>query len=749
MSKKKPDKKIPFLETTFQDILVCKKNDGKPYLEIFIQEPENIAQENLGTIAGILEITDESEESSYIVNYLISVIKKEYYSKTKRGAIESFEAALHRANLALAKLAEHENIGWIGKINALILMVEKNNIHLSQVGSAHVLLLRGKSLTDISEGEPPAEFPNPLKTFVDVVSGKLEKNDKLIITTEHIFDIFSFEEIKRSALKFSPSEFVQFLKTALGNELTRAAVLFIEIKEKEIAETELMPEKKAIFNAWSQKAFSKKSPKIHPTEKKLEDFISPEERQMIISEQDMEMGESGKEFVDKKTGHIYIKEDNFLKKDESHWIEVKFFFEENFSRFLSISSRLFLAINERVRKIFIRRKEELAIPVNLAEKFSQKLIFLKKFAWNTLNFLKIFFRFIFEKIKKLISRIRLYFSQRKKQAKIAQTAYEKPTSPILQLLPRWSRIKTTFSSLDYSQKIYAILGVALLFIAPYFISKFNHKTVSDPVPIREAPKISLPLENDKNVIRVENLNTSDLGKKISLPVNLNDKIFAIAADAVINLENKTAYPFPPDFQNLKTAFGMDDLNLIFLLNTQNKIISWSPITGKFQNNEFSLPDGADIALAKTYLTYLYLLDAKNKQIYRYPRAGNGFGEKTDWIKESFDFSDIRDMALSDNIYLAQKSAVTKLFRGKKQDFNLENTATPVLIDKIFTRPESQNIYLLDKTDARVIKLGLNGNIISQYYNPGISSATDFTVDEKNALVYFSSGNNLSNFSLNL
>ena len=170
----------------------------------------------------------ESEESSYIVNYLISVIKKEYYAKTKRGAVESFEAALHKANLALAKLAEHENIGWIGKINALVLVTEKNNIHLSQVGNAHAFLLRGKSLTNISENDPSAPEPGPLKTFVDVISGRVEKNDRLIVATQHIFDIFSFEEIKRSALKFSSEEFVQFLKTALGNELESPASFLLK-----------------------------------------------------------------------------------------------------------------------------------------------------------------------------------------------------------------------------------------------------------------------------------------------------------------------------------------------------------------------------------------------------------------------------------------------------------------------------------------------------------------------------------------
>jgi hypothetical protein len=119
MSRNRSNKKIPEFEFSFNDISFCNDKKIKPFIEAFIQEPENINQQNLGTIFGIFEITDTSEDSSYITNYLISVIKKEYFSKPKRGAIESFEAALHRANLALSKLAEHGNVAWICKINIL------------------------------------------------------------------------------------------------------------------------------------------------------------------------------------------------------------------------------------------------------------------------------------------------------------------------------------------------------------------------------------------------------------------------------------------------------------------------------------------------------------------------------------------------------------------------------------------------------------------------------------------------------
>ena len=260
MAKRKNEKKIITLESFFENILVCNDKDLRPYIETFYHEAENVTQERLGTLFGILEVSDDSEDSSYIVNYLISVIRKEYFSKPKRGAIESLEASLHRANLALSKLAEHGSVAWLGKLNAIVAVIEKNNLHLSQAGRNSALLLRNKTLTDISEGLADDESePHPLKTFENVTSGRLEDDDKLILTSEALFDIFSFEEIKKSALRFSTEEFTQFIRTALSNEVPKAAVLLVNMKEKEeIVEVSPVQEI-AKINVFSQTAFSKQT----------------------------------------------------------------------------------------------------------------------------------------------------------------------------------------------------------------------------------------------------------------------------------------------------------------------------------------------------------------------------------------------------------------------------------------------------------------------------------------------------------
>ena len=108
------------LEKDIFPVFVVSSSSLKPYIESFNYSPENINQQPLGTLLGFFEIKEYSDDSSYIVNFLTSVVKKEYYKNPKRPVSESLDSALHKANLALAEIAKHGNINWIGKLDAAV-----------------------------------------------------------------------------------------------------------------------------------------------------------------------------------------------------------------------------------------------------------------------------------------------------------------------------------------------------------------------------------------------------------------------------------------------------------------------------------------------------------------------------------------------------------------------------------------------------------------------------------------------------
>ena len=830
MAKRKLDKKIVSLKPNFQNILICKKKENRPFLEILIEEPENISRKNLGILVGIFQINDYSEDSSYIVNYLISVIKKEYFAKTNRGPVENFEAALHKANLALSGLATHENINWIGHINAVCAVIEKNNLLLSVTGTASAFLLRKNALVEITENPLEEMEISPLKTFQDVISGKIENGDKLFFTTQELFELFSLEEIKKSALKFSRENFIQFLNTALVNELDQVATLVVDVAEFEESEvSNSAPAKTPEFNAFSQAAFraskkpkeEKATPEIAPT-KSTEDTSAPIE---LSAAED----EAQADFVDEKTGHIYLKENPAPLEDPASRFSLPTF---DFSRakektaFLAIAfgktargtTQAFTRYLEKTAPKFKTKKEknsdelEALVRSNLQkemgaeevpsapekrratggemhhntsllrliyqnyapkikagaiwlwEKFVDLSILIlrwpAKFFLRTSTFAKAYYA---KKQKERNAQKSLITPEKAPAEENVETFFAKSRRGIFagkktdgaswtiqfgRLWPDFSKLKTLIGKFNSQQKISVVVILFLLLVVPYWISRWERQlSEKAPAPVVEAPVARLPLEEDKNVTRLADFAEVFASTGLTKIIGLNGKLFVLKDTAVVDTENQKEIALPADFQNPDLFFGMDDLNLIFLVKN-NRILSLAPATGKFTPNNLTFPESSDIVSAETYLTYAYLFDAKNSQIYRYPRAEGGFGEKTAWLKETLTLSNAKTMAINENVFLASENEIQKLFRGKKVDFSLEETATPIKINKLYTKRDSSFLYVLDKTNARVVKLDNDGKILAQYYNAKIAEADDFSVNEENNLVYLLNNSGVENFEMN-
>lgn len=837
MSKKKLEKRITILDPSFEEILVCNNKKLRPFIEVFVAEPENINQQRLGTLMGVFEISDEAEDSSYVANYLISVIKKEYFINPKRAPIESFEAALHKANLALSKLAEHESVHWIGKLNAIVAVVEKNNLHLSQAGTTSAFLLRSKSFTDISEGLASPELePHPLKTFVNVSSGRLEKEDRLIITTQSIFDIFSFEEIKKSALRFNDEELIQFFKTALGNELEKAAVLVMHMREKEEIPVIVPARKSAPQNAFSAVAFRRKEPANN-----------------ISAELKEEISKNKEQFTNKKSGHIYIKE------SEEPVTEEKAQLSEYMTPYIELpreKSKLIwksvkeayrqkaYGLGEKVRKISLRKpKVSISLPSPGFPKLS-----LPRPRINLSGLKKIFSKTIPNEETSTIDNINPKensgLSLRSKlrgmiPASLSRTPRAKPSETyghslreeesesdktsisvnregatpsksffakladsanpeesfkislrdklkrwkeewlvwiknkrdagislpraigsrktgkkiIFQTLPNFSRLKNIALQLNYQQKIYAALILVAIVAIPFIVMQYKNQDAEEivippPVPNIE-PEATEPLKNDLRVINAPSAETlPEIQGAIQL-IKVNENIFARTGTNLVNIKTGKAFPLPSESGSIVSSAGMNDLSLIFLLDANGKITSFSPISEKFQSNAISIPDGSTIVSMGSYLTYIYLFDSANNQIYRYPRAEGGFGEKSNWIKGEAGVSGITQMAVNENIFLTNQKEIFKFLKGKKQDFSLEHTETSILPQAIYTSEDDTNIYILDSANARIIQASAEGNIAAQYHHPSIQGTKDLVVDKENNTAYLSDGNAVKVMKLSL
>lgn len=812
------------MEKIISPVFVLNNKALKPYIELFQYQPENIYQQPLGSLVGFFEIKEYSEDSAYIVNFLTSVLKKEYYVNPKRSVTESLDSALHKVNVALSEIAKHGNINWLGKLDAAICVLEKNSIHFSVSGNAKIFLSRKHIYADISEDlAPDLSDPHPLKTFVNVSSGRLEEQDSLLITCDDIFHILTPQQIKKNIQRFSPKQFIQFLKTALGNEMemTAAIVINIEKPNEEIEPAIQVEEDEELLgdvNVFSEKTFNKiqKSAKKNKTEKPKDS-----ETEKIAEEQK-------KEYTDKKTGHIYVQGEN-NETNDSKWktysaiameniAEISFVFKSFIKKKSVYSKKQIIALikvtkgklaeqrkiqeekrlqkekekqekeeSERIKReeeekekikkeqfLVKQRSQPVEVPVKeIKETFAnpELSIIEKDVTEEIVNNLEIEHPIEHPKEERLTlaqkielakleierpikinqnesnDKLESYWNKQKENTKSKKITGKTFTG----FLPHFGKIGKLFSRFSTKQKIYTVGAIFLIFIVPLIFIKISNR-ISKPQTTQQTfkePTLVEKLSNEKGMV-MDNASEQFFSGSASDLIVTDFAPFVVENSKLTGFypEGKKEFQFPADSGNKIKSVFMKDLSLIFIITDQNKIISFSPISQQFKANSIQIDSDAQTSFFGTYLTYLYVLDTKSNQIWRYPRAEGGFGTKSSWLKEETNFSSASSMSMDENIYFTSKNQIHKLFKGKEEPISLEETNVPTSFDIVYTNLDWENLYILDKTNSRIIKFAKsNGQIVSQYYSENIKDALFFSVDEKTSKAYIGTSSQIFTIAL--
>lgn len=713
------EKNFTLLEKNVQVISAVNNQKLSPYLDTFRHHPENILSQPLGILAGFFKINDLSEDSAYIVNFLSSVVKKEYFINPKRPVETSLDSALRKINLAISEIAKAGNIKWLGKIDGAVCVLEKNNLHFSVCGQAKILLLRNQILTEISKDVAYEENdPNPIKTFVNVSSGRLEKDDKIIISGQEIFEVFSLSELKKGAVHFPGEKFTQFIKTALTNKLEIVGTIIVDIFEKEISQKNEDSEisSSSQYNVFSQKTFENNI----QNKKNIEDLLREDKKN---------------EYTDEKTGHIYIQEDETVEKNETKKSIFWFLLKEkmlDFSFWMKKNSRkamtgLGIFLKGLSMNIWIKLKNwKIERKLKIAETKKEKISSLSDKSENREN----------------------------PETAKNEVAAEKSLS-FGKIIPDFNKISTILNKITLKQKIVVIFGIFFIFAIPFVFVKIQgsrenknaNKEFQETIPDKREL-----LSGEKNIIFLENIENFGINYPLENATAINGRVVANNQEKIIIREESgeiKEVEWKKDEGLIKNMVAMKDLNLVLILTDKNKIFSLplGQSSAKITENKISIPENSNLTGMATYLTYLYLLDAKNNQIYRYPRAEGGFGEKSDWIKDSLDLESACCLSIEENVFLKNKDTLKKLFKGRNQDFVLEQTAVPVKVDRIFTNEDIGNLYILDKDQGRIIQFSKDGTLIRQYFNEAIKESTGFSADEKSGSVYFSNSQGLNSFRL--
>lgn len=187
----------------------------------------------------------------------------------------------------------------------------------------------------------------------------------------------------------------------------------------------------------------------------------------------------------------------------------------------------------------------------------------------------------------------------------------------------------------------------------------------------------------------------------------------------------------------------DDKNIYFI---KNGVISLDKGNDKEKTVIKSGDLPASIGGFGVYNGNVYVLDKDKSQIYKF--AGASYS-KSNYFSESPSLSNARAIAIDGSIWILSDGNVAKYTKGNSDNLNITRLDKPLSSPtRIFTNTDTDNVYILDNGNSRVVVLNKSGEYQAQYQANVLKNAKDFDVKEKDKIIYFLTNGKVYSIKLN-
>lgn len=147
---------------------------------------------------------------------------------------------------------------------------------------------------------------------------------------------------------------------------------------------------------------------------------------------------------------------------------------------------------------------------------------------------------------------------------------------------------------------------------------------------------------------------------------------------------------------------------------------------------------------------VYLLDDKG-QIWKYLPTSGGYSDKREYLTSNTkaDFSSALRMQIESSVYvLKQGGEMLRFTKGEKDNFGYSGLPSPIKDPKsFFVSSDTDNLYLLDSGNSRLLVLTKLGAYKGQYQSERFARFSDLVVDEKAKKVYLLEGQKIYTMDL--
>lgn len=716
-------------------VLLNTDPSGKTWFFGIIQTPSNKLLKIIDEIISFSG-SQEDDHSPKLKNYSSSQL-----------AVESqLEAMLQNINSRLSThLNEKEIDNIVSHTNIILGLQNENSLSLSGRGEIFAMMIRAKENQDILENKDNYEVINLLRQadddlldnddglFTHFLSGNLAGGDTLALSTGNLWEKLKEEDLIRGIALLPPHSAVEFIKNNLPKWRGASAASLILKYSPQVIFSSATPSRQQ-----DRRSFKNSIDELVETEEKTEKILSTPTPFKKLAEI-----LSGKK-QNKVEEKLHKQPGGNIEKTLRSFFDLFFSLSKALILFLTkVLSQLLSVITNKgqrenttseIKNDISLKKEGVVKWFNSLPKKS-KIIFV----------LTVFLIFIFSQ-SILIFSIKKGYENKKEAYNLLVETIKKST-------------EEAEASMLYGDDNRA---EEFLNGAEQTLSSLSNKSKSE----KEQFGFLRELLNEKwaRLYHIININEprliADLGNTNGESiVEFKGMIFVLSPSSSsilkMNPDSGQVSPFL-SFENQDNApvlWRQSDEDSVIIFK-QNYLPS---------NLEVQLADAQEVSLSsqsikdidsssitervkdlQIYNNRLYALDTGQNQIWKHSVTSEEFSKGTAWKKDNqIDLRNSLSLTLDGSIYvLNQNGSIEKIFSGEKTDFSAQipkpiGQSEDFVINNasIWTSDSARFIYILDKTNSRIIVFDKNGKLVAQYISSIFNNIKDFVVKEEEHKIY--------------
>ncbi len=253
------------------------------------------------------------------------------------------------------------------------------------------------------------------------------------------------------------------------------------------------------------------------------------------------------------------------------------------------------------------------------------------------------------------------------------------------------------------------------------------------------------LENWTEYLNLDLLKTGFTTSRWSYSVG-NIALLDTSAKSLVQLDlaKKTKQILSGGDQIAGARFASNNGEYTFVYSVDKGVIQVDSTTQKSSNIIKPDPEWGKIDDIVGFGSNVYLLDSAKSQIWKYTPTSSGYSDKIQYFRSDASLQDAKRMLIDASVWVIKPNAeVLRFTAGVPDNFSASGLDKNIEgVSAFFVSDETDNIYLIDQPNSRLVVLKKDGKYQSQYLSDKFKTATDLLVLEKEKKLYILDNNKI-------